>query len=277
MVIEDDEFDNSLFVDGSEYEQVEGRNSYLTAAPQSFAQVERSLPANQIWGGDIGLDPVGNAGGMASFNFSPASQPGSFFEGSAESPDMSGGSEINFNGTAGIANYTSTSISSAPESPILTRDYHDGKRPKKSAAFAHARDGSMSTSASSSGRGGAKGKPKRELRSASRTSKNKQERAAETSEEQKSRNSHNLVEKQYRNRLNAQFEDLLHTLPESSWSGRATLGDDGDDGRANNKGEKKRVSKAEVLDMARQRILFLEEENRKIERENEDLRRRSMG
>ena len=226
----------------------------------------------------MGLDPAGDTRAMAGFNFSPTSQTGSFFDGSPESPDMAGGSELNFNGTTGIANYASTSLSSAPESPIPNREQHDNKRPKKSAPFIHARAGSLSTStsASSSNRGGAKGKPKRELRSASRTSKNKQERVAETSEDQRSRNSHNLVEKQYRNRLNAQFEDLLHTLPESTWSGGATLGGDGDEGRTN-KGEKKRVSKAEVLDMARQRILFLEEENRKIGRENDDLRRRSIG
>ncbi|KAJ4304431.1 hypothetical protein N0V88_002044 [Collariella sp. IMI 366227] len=56
---------------------------------------------------------------------------------------------------------------------------------------------------------------KTKLRSASRASKNMQFRPQETPQERKSRNSHNLVEKQYRNRLNMQFEILMNTLPES--------------------------------------------------------------
>ncbi|KAH8910059.1 hypothetical protein BR93DRAFT_935728 [Coniochaeta sp. PMI_546] len=274
-----------------QYGQVESHASFML--PQEsppYAQAPLNLPSNPIWGDDFGFDDSGDAGAMAGFSFSPVSgvsHSGSYVDDSPESAEMSGRStEVNFNGTAGLANYASASISSAPVSPGSPRGQHDNKRIKRSGTIEEygadvivatdTRRDSISTSASSSGRGGGKGKQKRELRSASRTSKNKQERVAETTEEQRSRNSHNLVEKQYRNRLNAQFEDLLHALPESSWSTGPSLDDDDGDGRAK-MGEKKRVSKAEVLDLARQRIMFLEAENRKIERENDDLRRGSAG
>ncbi|OIW33830.1 hypothetical protein CONLIGDRAFT_196606 [Coniochaeta ligniaria NRRL 30616] len=267
-----------------QYAQLESQTSYMPPlASQSYAQNPLNLHTNPSWGNDFGFDEGGGGtGGTAGFNFSPTSAlsgSGSNIDGSSGSPEMSGGSEVNFNGTAGLANsgfanYASASVSSAPVSPAVFRERHDSKRAKK--AGKEARKDSISTSASSSARGGADGKQKRELRSASRTSKNKQERSAETTEEQKSRNSHNLVEKQYRNRLNAQFEDLLQVLPESASSGGPSPEGDGGDGRAKI-GDKKRMSKAEVLDLARQRILYLEEENKKIERENDDLRRRSVG
>lgn len=72
---------------------------------------------------------------------------------------------------------------------------------------------------------------------------------------QDSRNSHNLIEKQYRNRLNMQFESLLETLP------KRPVGEDGE----------KRVSKAEVLVHANQYIQQLEEETRVLEGKNENL------
>ncbi|KNB06489.1 hypothetical protein FOXG_19688 [Fusarium oxysporum f. sp. lycopersici 4287] len=52
------------------------------------------------------------------------------------------------------------------------------------------------------------------LRSAPRTSKNSHSRPNDTPKERRTRASHNRVEKQYRNRLNAQFESLLSVLPE---------------------------------------------------------------
>ncbi len=69
------------------------------------------------------------------------------------------------------------------------------------------------------------------------------------------RTNHNQVEKQYRNRLNGQFETLLQILPK----------EDGGHG-----GEK-RVSKVEVLVLAKQHIIELEREKRTLEAENMDL------
>jgi hypothetical protein len=69
------------------------------------------------------------------------------------------------------------------------------------------------------------------------------------------RTNHNQVEKQYRNRLNGQFETLLQTLPRE---------DGGYTGE-------KRVSKAEVLVLAKKHIMELERERRALEAENMDL------
>lgn len=94
-----------------------------------------------------------------------------------------------------------------------------------------------------------KPKPNRKPRSPSLASIN-------SSVSQDSRNSHNLIEKQYRNRLNSQFESLLETLPHKEPTGEA--------------GEK-RLSKAEVLVHANQYIQELEEEMRILEEKNDEL------
>ncbi|ESA43283.1 hypothetical protein GE21DRAFT_4433 [Neurospora crassa] len=131
-------------------------------------------------------------------------------------------------------------------------------------------------------------KNKGKLRSASRAPKNIQPRPEETPEERKSRNSHNLVEKQYRNRLNAQFERLLAVLPDSVRSSMTMIGGCGGDpdGVNGNGGGgsvipgqhpsldfsiERRLSKAEVLDMSRRYILSLEKERDTLEREKEQL------
>ncbi|KAJ9150657.1 hypothetical protein NKR23_g3587 [Pleurostoma richardsiae] len=127
----------------------------------------------------------------------------------------------------------------------------------------------ITTAPGPSGASLTKQKPLSKLRSASRTSKNTVHRPSETADERKSRNSHNLVEKQYRNRLNAQFESLLDALPDpmrAPSSGAA----DGSGMQSFDFGEK-RVSKAEVLDLARRHIQSLERERDALERERDDL------
>lgn len=105
------------------------------------------------------------------------------------------------------------------------------------------------------------------LRSASRTSKNSHNKPNDTPEDRRTRASHNLVEKQYRNRLNSQFESLLNVLPEQIRSS----GDGGEsDGGAADWGDR-RVSKGEVLEMARKHIKSLEQERDMLERENNEL------
>ncbi|KAI1154944.1 hypothetical protein F4825DRAFT_470882 [Nemania diffusa] len=103
------------------------------------------------------------------------------------------------------------------------------------------------------------------LRSASRTSKNTHHNPPATAEERKSRETHNNVEKQYRNRLNAHFESLLSALPERMQSGEGDEGGDLDAGD-------RRVSKAEVLEMARRHIKALERECAVLEGERDELR-----
>lgn len=240
----------------------------LLQLPQYDPEAESQAPYAQqaqldtlpdtTWGGDTGIDDAGDSGGTVGFGFTAVSgdsHPGSYVGDAAGSLEMSR-SDINPKAAALVPGYAS-----APVSPVSSRDRlaHDGKRvsAKKSPTV---------------------GAP-RELRSASRTSKNTG-KAAESTEQQRSRNSHNIVEKQYRNRLNAQFEELLATLPLSSPAGSSLDGDEGDatvSDRRLRMGDKKRFSKGEVLEMARQRILFLEEENRKIEQDMEKLKRHARG
>jgi hypothetical protein len=100
------------------------------------------------------------------------------------------------------------------------------------------------------------------LRSASRASKNNHLNPPATEEERKNRASHNQVEKQYRNRLNAHFEALLNTLPQYMRGGEDEEDEDGD----------RKISKAEVLEMARRHIISLERELTAMEEERDELR-----
>lgn len=125
---------------------------------------------------------------------------------------------------------------------------------------------SASTSTGSSG-SKTKKRPRTQLRTASRAPKkrtaNTVHRPAESQEEVRARAAHNQVEQQYRKRLNAHFEKLLTVLPPVEGAGGARDGI----------GER-RVSKAEVLDLAMQRIKALEKENRALDRERRELRGR---
>lgn len=96
-----------------------------------------------------------------------------------------------------------------------------------------------------------------------------------TEEERRNRESHNQVEKQYRNRLNAHFESLLNALPENLRGGG---GDEDEDegmdaggGGGGGSGDR-RVSKAEVLDMARRHIQALERECSALEGERDECK-----
>jgi hypothetical protein len=109
------------------------------------------------------------------------------------------------------------------------------------------------------------------LRSASRTSKNKHHNPPQTDQERKNRDSHNHVEKQYRNRLNAQFESLLEALPEDM---RATEEEEEGGGPVDND---RRVSKAEVLEMAKRYIKTLERECIHLKGEKNDMRDKMEG
>ncbi|KAM6513431.1 hypothetical protein FALCPG4_015854 [Fusarium falciforme] len=107
------------------------------------------------------------------------------------------------------------------------------------------------------------------LRSASRASKNSRDKPNDAPEERRARASHNRVEKQYRNRLNAQFESLLNALPAQARHSGNGNGDDNEHDGANDLG--RRVSKGEVLEMARKHIQALERERNQLERENHEL------
>jgi hypothetical protein len=69
------------------------------------------------------------------------------------------------------------------------------------------------------------------------------------------RTTHNSTERKYRNRLNEQFDALLSALPTSSTNNRS----------ADDSLETKKISKAEILILAKERIESLEREKRELE------------
>ncbi|QKD57183.1 uncharacterized protein FOBCDRAFT_321376 [Fusarium oxysporum Fo47] len=110
----------------------------------------------------------------------------------------------------------------------------------------------------------------RQLRIASRISKNTRSQLNGAPEERRARASHNRVEKHYRNRLNAQFESLLNALLAKVRQGDISNGDDNEwDGTSD---LDRRVSKGEVLEMARKCIQGLERESNELQRENFELK-----
>lgn len=168
-----------------------------------------------------------------------------------------------------IATTTSASSSSTAPTPSSASGPLSGHRSRAPAAIINSQELPSNTANNSS-----------RLRSASRASKNSVSRPSDTAEERRTRASHNLVEKQYRNRLNAQFESLLVVLPDPD----AIKDEDvtSDTGFPPNKtsgaptdpeqqpGDKK-VSKAEVLERARAHIESLERQSEALARKREML------
>ncbi|KAK4450805.1 hypothetical protein QBC34DRAFT_65807 [Podospora aff. communis PSN243] len=97
----------------------------------------------------------------------------------------------------------------------------------------------------------------------------------------RARRNHNIVEKQYRNRLNAQFERLLSVLPPEQQKAPALANGQTSPStrkrRASSSSvtvstpEDRRLSKAEVLDVATNRIKELEADRERLLREKSDL------
>ena len=85
--------------------------------------------------------------------------------------------------------------------------------------------------------------------------------AAGTERQTTSRESHNQVEKKYRDRLNDQFQRLLATVALASQGDPDAMDDD----------NQRPLSKSAVLGLARRRLLVLEKENRQLSSEVERL------
>lgn len=113
-------------------------------------------------------------------------------------------------------------------------------------------------------------KPK--LRSASSSSKNVAHRSSETPKERKERDSHNLVEKKYRSRLNAQYEGLMNSLPPEMQSPTHNAAA-GSSGASSDQAADKPLSKGEVLERSTAYIQELESNHARLSEENEALTR----
>jgi hypothetical protein len=124
--------------------------------------------------------------------------------------------------------------------------------------------GTAPATASAKGRSKSLVSPSIQLRTASRKAKraSRSYRPAISPKEKCARNRHNQVEKRYCNRLNQHFERLIAVLPVAR-----LRDDDPQDGEQ----ATQRLSKAEVLDIARRHIRSLETENSKLEAEGQQL------
>lgn len=87
----------------------------------------------------------------------------------------------------------------------------------------------------------------------------------ESPEELRARASHNQVEKEYRTRLQWQFEQLLEVLPGEG------MGVDDEGEVPAGAARQRRLSKAEVLDKATRHIRFLEDDKARLRREKREL------
>ncbi|EXK25552.1 hypothetical protein FOMG_17794 [Fusarium oxysporum f. sp. melonis 26406] len=103
-----------------------------------------------------------------------------------------------------------------------------------------------------------------ELRSASRRPKRFRKKPQVPPNIQQARECHNNVEKQYRTRLKLRFESLIMAIQGSRPKNDNVGGDDSVDADHC-------YSRGEVLDAARQRILTLEEENKRLSTRIQEL------
>ncbi len=91
--------------------------------------------------------------------------------------------------------------------------------------------------------------------------------------DRKPRTSHNTIEKQYRDRLNTQFDILMNTLPaDMSGAGGGDSDGNGNGGRGGGGSGERRLSKAQVLDLSARYIRALEGERDGLVEEREVLR-----
>ncbi len=91
--------------------------------------------------------------------------------------------------------------------------------------------------------------------SRARSSRSPSEDDLPAPKDQRARQSHNIIEKQYRNRLNSQFELLLAILPTDRRM---------DDGEAPADADDRHMSKSEVLDLARRRVEALQRDHARL-------------
>ncbi|KAH7131547.1 hypothetical protein B0J13DRAFT_562810 [Dactylonectria estremocensis] len=181
-------------------------------------------------------------------------------------------------GTLGAWPAQASPTSFLPTPPTAVDELSQDTAPSDNDEAASDEDGAASSdSAPKRKRSAPPPKPKKrartQLRTASRAPKKKPnilpQRPTETVEDVKARAAHNQVEQQYRKRLNLHFERLLSVLPAP---GSSVVGG----GRRDGIGDR-RVSKAEVLDLATERIQLLEREMGRLQRERRELRVRLGG
>jgi hypothetical protein len=143
-------------------------------------------------------------------------------------------------------------------SPKESRRNSNSSKPEKHSSRRKKEHGISSSKSSSKGHRLRSTKPGQRISYADECDPAPEDKGAKTS--------HNLVEKQYRNRLNGQFSTLLSSLPSDVVGAEVRGVGKGDLG-----GAEKKVSKAEVLVLAKQHIETLEKSRRKLEEDKRAL------
>lgn len=112
--------------------------------------------------------------------------------------------------------------------------------------------------------------PHTALRASKRYTEFTAHKPAAAPEEEVARVAHNQAEQQYRKRLNAQFEMLLEVLPRPDYDEKR-MAEKGVVEEGGIVGMEKKVSKAEVLYLARRRIVLLESEWASLMRQKKEI------
>lgn len=85
------------------------------------------------------------------------------------------------------------------------------------------------------------------------------------------KNSHNLIEKRYRNNLNSKINALRDSIPSFRFAGKEEEGEDAMDSDAGERRKAQKCNKGIILDKAIQCIAELEKEVQRLQRENSGL------
>ncbi|KIH90639.1 hypothetical protein SPBR_00625 [Sporothrix brasiliensis 5110] len=129
----------------------------------------------------------------------------------------------------------------------------------------------LSMASSSGGESLSSGDPSSRRAPQSSTTSRNVEPPAEKQSRKRSRGAQNIMERQYRNRLNARFEDLMNALPPESLRSPATVFGYSSATAVTANAVERQASKGEVLELARKHIQRLEQQRDDLKRERDEL------
>jgi hypothetical protein len=150
------------------------------------------------------------------------------------------------------------------EPPKASKRHSGSSKPGKSSSRVKEKSQQHLQKGSSSS--GSKGHQLRSTKKGHRINVSEKDDLPSTESTKVSKTSHNMVEKQYRTRLNGQFSNLLGALPQDLIEAEVE-----GYGRDDSGGAEKKVSKAEVLMLAKRHIETLEQERVGLENGNKEL------
>ena len=148
--------------------------------------------------------------------------------------------------------------------PASRRHSHGGPRSGRNSSHVKEKEGLNSQPKRASMSASSKGHQLRSTRMGHRINYSERETMSSAEPARTSKTSHNMVEKQYRTRLNGQFSTLLEALPVELVSTEV-------EGYIKDNSSQKKVSKSDVLILAKRHIQILEREKTMLEDKNGQL------